>query len=560
MKGKAPHSRYYRRLGLDADPFPVTGIDEVLYLTPELENRLKRVREHLRDDPAVLILSAPRGAGKSRLSHHLESALDGHWLTGRVQAREAMRPPDLAAALLAAWSAGRETDTDDPVIRLHQFLEETAINDRIPVAVIDDAHCLSSSCLELVFELARVRHGDSAFRFVLLAEDGIDDRLYESGLTDKPDATACLRIPLPALSETQTGEYIRHRILSYGEIRNDPFTEETLRHIYYGSGGLPGGIHYLAREAVQNAPASNRTGKAAALTAVVVLGAAAYALVPQGGVFIGTEPSVRDSSSVPEPGPAAAGEASRTKRKPPNLLAVDNSAADPGATGALPVAWNRDSAASNRETPDAAATTEDTGEATATRSTEPAVNEPETAQAQQAQTAMETERRTGGPDNNPGGAGETDAKPATAPPPAAPSPLTQPEEPPDPAAPRQSHVFDLKEAQSWTGDIHGEDWLRSRPADSVLLQIISASELGNVRKLADRFREQSGALSGFTNYTPSGRPRYRLYYGLYPDPDQAAQAVAELPEELRKLQPWPRPLADIIEELDEKQRRFSGSQ
>ncbi|MEX2525078.1 MAG: AAA family ATPase [Gammaproteobacteria bacterium] len=558
MKGKASHSQYYRRLGLGGDPFPVTGIDDVLYLTPELEKRLKRIREWIHDGVRLIIVSAPRGAGKSRLCHHVETMLDGQWLAARIQARQDMPHPDLAEALLAEWSP--EMLADNAVDGLHVFLEQAANHEHVPVAVIDNAHLLSADSLEFISELAQVCHGVTTFRFVLFAEDNIVDRLHEAGIMDEAGETGCYQIHLPALSETQTGEYIRHRILSYGHIKNDPFTEETIQHIYFGSGGLPGGINYLARQAIQTSPARKFGGKAVAAAVVLLSAVTGYQFLPETGVT-GMAGVPAESSSEASETAAMFTTKAKPERESDPVLPVRKETIPTKVSVSLRVdAENEPSAAKGKNltvakadafpetttaTGDTAATeteTADTGKAVPERQADAPRQEPPPGESTTATT-----------DNN------VPARPATASPSPSPSPLSRPEESPVAASPRQAYVFDLKEPVEWTREIRGEDWLRTRPRHSVLLQIISAGELENVRRLVTGLPDLPEELSGFTNYTPSGQPRYRLYYGLYPDSDSAARAAAELPEELRRLQPWPRPLGDIIEELDEKQQRFAGA-
>ena len=67
--------------------------------------------------------------------------------------------------------------------------------------------------------------------------------------------------------------------------------------------------------------------------------------------------------------------------------------------------------------------------------------------------------------------------------------------------------------------------------------------------------EMQGQLSGYTNYTPSGNPRYLLYYGLYPDKDTAYSAIKDIPTPLQAIKPWPRTLKSIIDQLNELQAR-----
>ena len=57
-------------------------------------------------------------------------------------------------------------------------------------------------------------------------------------------------------------------------------------------------------------------------------------------------------------------------------------------------------------------------------------------------------------------------------------------------------------------------------------------------------------LSGYVKYTPSGKPRYLLLYGIYPDKESAEAAINGLPVEFQSIPPWPRRLGDAVKEIN----------
>ena len=81
------------------------------------------------------------------------------------------------------------------------------------------------------------------------------------------------------------------------------------------------------------------------------------------------------------------------------------------------------------------------------------------------------------------------------------------------------------------------DWLRQQPDDSYVLQIISASDIKNVRKLLNGIPDISEQLSGYTKYTPSGKPRYLVFYGLYQDKEAAINSVSEMHPRIKSVNP-----------------------
>ena len=98
--------------------------------------------------------------------------------------------------------------------------------------------------------------------------------------------------------------------------------------------------------------------------------------------------------------------------------------------------------------------------------------------------------------------------------------------------------------------IHGEEWLRRQTKGSYVLQLMSASAESTIEKLIKRHSKMGDGFAGYTSYTKSGKPRYMLVYGPYPNRKAAAEAVSRLPSELKSLKPWPRSIAGIVKDLD----------
>ena len=112
------------------------------------------------------------------------------------------------------------------------------------------------------------------------------------------------------------------------------------------------------------------------------------------------------------------------------------------------------------------------------------------------------------------------------------------------------NVFHLDIVPELFASIKGPDWLRQQPDDSYVLQIFSASDIENVRKLLDGIPGISEQLSGYTKYTPSGKPRYLVFYGLYRDKEAAIYAVSEMHPRLKSIEPWPASVKYVLSELD----------
>jgi len=112
------------------------------------------------------------------------------------------------------------------------------------------------------------------------------------------------------------------------------------------------------------------------------------------------------------------------------------------------------------------------------------------------------------------------------------------------------NAFNLETVPDYLSNIKGPVWLRQQPASSYVLQIISAQYKSNLRNLLSGQSGIQSQLSGYVKYTPSGKPRYLLLYGIYPDKKTAKAAINDLPGKFQSIPPWPRTISDVIKELD----------
>jgi DamX protein len=117
-----------------------------------------------------------------------------------------------------------------------------------------------------------------------------------------------------------------------------------------------------------------------------------------------------------------------------------------------------------------------------------------------------------------------------APPPAAPAPAT-----PAPT-PRPTGLLDAA-------------WLREQPTGRYTIQVLGLSELQALRNYARDLTLQ-GDVAWFRTQR-NGADWYVLVVGNYPDADAARAAIATLPAEVRRNQPWVRTFGSIQQAMSQ---------
>jgi len=536
--------RYYQRFNLAMDPFPV-GADNIFFLTPQIRFRLERIKEAIAGSHKVIVVTSSPGAGKSTVADHLESHPEENWKMSLVQANANMGMDKLAQAIILQAMPDKADKTSMAIPLLHKYLELASRSNFVPVFIVDDADRLPLETLKFLLELATLRYAEALFRIVLFADESLTDKLEDPGL-DNLASGMVFSLHLPSLSKNQLLEYIDTRLNASGEITDNPFDEAALDYIYRMSAGLPAGINLAARQIMQGQMDSGMPrqayGKiAAGIALAVTAGLLLYLFLFQGPAetpvasqiqapLAQAEPAPVESTPATEPGPAAA-----------TPVSTDTIAA------ALPEVDTVLSGSEQFATP-----SQEVLSASATVDEQAQITTDETAMIDMQSGQVDTGKVTGVDEEPDTVAITTSTEPVT---PAAVSPVPIPSPPVTVPAPVYSgsspeNIFNLESVPAIITGIRGNSWYRAQSRTAYTLQLISASEIGNVVSLLEAVPGIQAELSGYVKYTPSGRPRYLMFYGLYPDKDSAAAAVAGLPAGLQAVNPWPRSIGNITDEID----------
>lgn len=522
--------RYYQHYNLGMDPFPLDA-DNILYLTPELNFRLERIKEAIVGGNKIIVVTSAPGAGKSTFAEYLESLPESNWKMNMVQAESGMGREKLAHDIIRQALPDDAADATRAVALLHKYLELASRNNFVPVIIIDDADKLPVATLKFLLELATLRYAESLFRIVLFANESFTDKLDDPGLNNLA-AGMIFNLHMPSLSRDQLREYIDTRLNAAGEVSDYPFDEDNLDTVFRLSAGLPAGINVAARQIMQTKaepePARAGYGKIAAGIAVAVTAGLLiyfYFLQQQAGVpadtkIVAVQSQMETAPPEPEPQQEPQEEMAVPVMATPSEVVPDELAqSDIGSEALEPYGIESDTDTEIATIPIVDIET-------------PVINEIVEQQPEMA-------------DDEP--VVDTTVKPVAS---AEPIVQTQAKPVSSYTSTGGENIYRLDNVPAALTGIRGNNWYRTQPRTAYVLQLISASELGNVLSLLEDVPGIQSDLSGYVKYTPSGMPRYLMFYGLYTDQDAAAAAVANLPADLQAVKPWPRSIGNITDEID----------
>jgi type II secretory pathway predicted ATPase ExeA len=134
---------------------------------------------------------------------------------------------------------------------------EQAERGRVPIVVLDEAHLLDHAQLEAIRLLTNHdMDSTSPFACLLVGQPTLRRRM-KLGVLAALDQRIGLRYAMPAMSDTETGSYLRHHLTLVG--REDTlFSDDAVALIHQTSRGYPRAVNNLALQALVAAFAADK--------------------------------------------------------------------------------------------------------------------------------------------------------------------------------------------------------------------------------------------------------------------------------------------------------------
>lgn len=239
-------------------PFQLTPDSDFLYLS-EAHARAKAYMDYsIRNKDGFVVITGEVGAGKTTLIRKLLSEFDEHVVVAKIFQTQLNEVEFLQAVLvefgLNPFNAGKVQLMD----MLRDFLVDSFLKRKQLVLIVDEAQNLSPRVLEEIRMLSGLEtEKQKILHVVLVGQPEMNATL------DAPEMAQLLqrvrlRFHLTALSESETKDYIQHRLRVAGCNRN-LFHRDTVPLIYQYTGGIPRLINTLCDTAMMCAFADDQT-------------------------------------------------------------------------------------------------------------------------------------------------------------------------------------------------------------------------------------------------------------------------------------------------------------
>ncbi|MCV2353430.1 AAA family ATPase [Paucibacter sp. B2R-40] len=253
---------YANFFGLKQEPFSIAPDPRYLYMSERHREALAHLLYGLRGGGGFVLLTGEIGAGKTTVCR----AFLGQ-IPKRCNVAYIFNPKLSVAELLrtvceeygiqhhqALPAENAPIQSVKPFVdAINEFLLSTHAVGQNNVLIIDEAQNLSAEVLEQLRLLTNLETNErKLLQIILIGQPELRDMLAAPEL-EQLSQRVIARFHLPALSEAETGHYVRHRLGVAGFSAALPFEPKALRRIYQLSRGVPRRINLLCDRALLGA-------------------------------------------------------------------------------------------------------------------------------------------------------------------------------------------------------------------------------------------------------------------------------------------------------------------
>jgi type II secretory pathway predicted ATPase ExeA len=249
---------YLEHFKLQDLPFRLSPDPAFLYLS-QIHSRAKAYMEStIWFTDGFVVITGEIGSGKTTLIESFLRELDQDVVVAQINQTQVSPVEFLQAILVQFGFSPFKMRKAELLATINEFLVEQYAKGRKILLIIDEAQNLSLKVLEEVRLLSGVETTKQKVLHIILAgQPELSDKLDSPELVQLMQRVR-LRFHLTALSESDTTEYIRHRLRVAGAADRDIFEPETFPVIYRYTGGIPRLVNTLCDTAMLVAFAKDR--------------------------------------------------------------------------------------------------------------------------------------------------------------------------------------------------------------------------------------------------------------------------------------------------------------
>ena len=260
---------YLEHFNLKEQPFQLTPDSEFLYMS-KAHSRAKAYMEYsVWNKDGFVVITGEVGCGKTTLIQKLLSELGSTVLVAKIFQTQLNEIEFLQAILVEFGLNPFNAKKVELMDMLNSFLIEAYSKMRQLIIIVDEAQNLNMKVLEEIRMLSGLEtQKEKILNVILVGQPELNEKLESPGMEQLLQRVR-LRFHLGALSESETQEYIEHRLGVAGSERS-LFAKDAIPVVYKYSGGIPRLINTLCDTSLICAFADTRSQVDADLVRVAI--------------------------------------------------------------------------------------------------------------------------------------------------------------------------------------------------------------------------------------------------------------------------------------------------
>ncbi len=245
---------YEQHYGLIEPPFSLTPDPKYFYRSIGHTRAFELLQYGIERREGFMLVYGDIGTGKTTLCRTVLGAIDEHVHTALLL-NPFLSETDLIKAILEDFDVklpGRKGDRSsltkqDLINALNNFLLKTLESGGRAVVLIDEAQNIPMATLEQIRIISNLEtNKEKLLQIVLVGQLNLIDVLSQPALRQLFQRVS-IKCELSALSETEVGDYLRHRLSVAGASPSSvSFAPDGVEEIYDYSGGVPRLINLIA--------------------------------------------------------------------------------------------------------------------------------------------------------------------------------------------------------------------------------------------------------------------------------------------------------------------------
>ncbi|NPA95737.1 MAG: AAA family ATPase [Thermodesulfobacteria bacterium] len=234
---------------LKTEPFSLSPDPKFLFLSESHKEALAYLRYGLIQQKGFVVITGEVGTGKTTLLFTLFAEMPQKVELAFIS-NPALSKDEFFALLAEKYKLGQVKDKADFLIRFTRFLENSFLEKKEVVLIVDEAHCLNEDVLQEIRLLSNIETPEAKLLNIILTGQPEFEHILAQPRFRSLKQRITLKYTLKPLNLDETISYIQFRLAKAGAKDINIFTEDAYKKIFSYSKGIPRLINVLCDRAL----------------------------------------------------------------------------------------------------------------------------------------------------------------------------------------------------------------------------------------------------------------------------------------------------------------------